>query len=250
VIVLLPSGLAAVMAAVLALAGAAGGWAVTAAAGFCVLALAVGWGDLLGLPHRDGTAVLIGGLGMGTLVATTIAVRPGGTGSSPLALFAVVIAACVLTSFAHELLRGDGRPKVVESVTGTLAGQIVAVLAAGWVLLIHLPHGPGATVVAAAAIALSRFGSALPIQVSEEITPWVGVGGGVAGALVASFFVDGVDPVHAVIVGVTVAGIGVAIDRLFPAHETRLELSALARAAAPVAAAGTVAYAVLRVGLG
>jgi len=74
--VLLPAGLAIVMAVVLAVAGAAGGWAVTAAAGFCVLALALGWGDLLRLPHRPGTAVLVGGLGVGSLVAGTIVVEP------------------------------------------------------------------------------------------------------------------------------------------------------------------------------
>ncbi len=250
VIVLLPAGLAAVMAALLAVAGVAGGWAVTAAAAFCVLALAVGWGDLLRLPHRSGTAVLVGGLGAGSLVAGTLVLEPGSDVDSPLALFAVVVAAAVLTSFGHELFRQDGRPDVLESVTGTLSGQIVAVLASGWVLLINTPDGSGAVVVAAAAIAVARLGSALPIPVSPALAPWIGVGFGTVAAVVASALVGGVDPVPAVAVGVAVSGVGVAIDRLFPLGETRFELSVLARAAAPVAAAGTVAYAVLRIGLG
>jgi iron complex transport system permease protein len=250
VIVLLPAGLATVMAVVLAVAGAAGGWAVTAAAGLCVLALALGWGDLLQLPHPQGTTVLVGGLGAGSLVAGTIVVEPGSTVSGPLALFAVVIAIGVLSSFAHEMLRQDGRPDVVESVTGTLSGQIVAVLASGWVLLISTPHGFAGIVVGAAAVAASRFGAALPIPLPSQALPWIGAGFGLVAALVSSMFVVGVDPLPAVGVGVAVGGVGMAIDRLFPLHETQFGLSVLARAAAPVAAAGTVAYAVLRIGLG
>jgi len=116
--------------------------------------------------------------------------------------------------------------------------------------MISTRHGFAATVVSAAAIAVSRFGSALPLPLPEPVVPWVGVGFGVVGALVASMFVVGVDPLPAIAVGIAVAGVGLAIDRLFPADAPAYGLAVLARAAAPVAAAGTVGYAVLRIGLG
>jgi hypothetical protein len=250
VIVLLPAGLAVLGAVVLAVAGLSGGWIVTAAAGLAVLALAVGWGDLLRLPHRSGTAVFVSVLGAASLVAGTLAVAPGRTLTRPLAVFAAVLAAALLSSFGHELLRRDGRRDVVESVTGTFSGQVVAVLASGWVLVAYTSAGSSAIIVAAAAIAAARVGAAIPFPLPDELSAWVGIGAGLVAALVASMFVSGVRPLTATAVGVAVSAVGVAIDRLFPAHETRLDLSALARAAAPVAAAGTVTYAVLRMGVG
>jgi hypothetical protein len=250
VIVLLPAGLAALGAVVLAVAGMAGGWTVTAAAGLSVLALGVGWGDLLRLPHKSGTAVFVAGLGAGSLVAGTFAVEPGRGLDRPLAVFAAVLAAALLSSFAHELLRQDGRADIVESVTGTFSGQVVAVLASGWVLVAYTSAGSSAIVVAAAAIAAARLGSVLPLPVPDEVKPWLGVVAGMIAAVVASMFVSDVRPLTAAAVGIAVSAVGVAIDRLFPIQETRADLSALARAAAPVAAAGTVAYAVLRIGIG
>jgi hypothetical protein len=250
VTVLLSAGLTAGLAVVLAVAGMAGGWIVTAAAGLGVLALAIGWGDLLRLPHRSGTAVLIGAIGIGSLVAGTYAFAPDSGVDEPLGVFVAVLAAAVLCSFAHELLRQDGRHDLVESVTGTLSGQVVAVLGSGWVLLVHTDAGWLAVLVAAAAIAAARLGAALPIPVPEQFRPWIGVGFGLLGALGASFAGSGVRPVTAVVAGVAVGGVGVAIDRLFPWRESVLDLAMVARAAAPVAAAGTVAYAVLRIGVG
>jgi hypothetical protein len=249
VIALLPAGLAAVSAVVLAVAGFAGGWIVAAAAGLCVLGLAIGWGDLLRLPHRPGTALLVGGLGVAALVIGTLASAADTTLPQPLALFAAVIAIAVLASFAHELLRRDGRVDVVESVTGSLTGEVIAVLASGWVLLAYTRPGSSAIVVAAAAVALARLVSGLPLP--DQLKPWLGVAMGVAAGLTASYFVSGVPPVNAAVVGLTVAGIGIALDQLFGPVPTRTtDLSVLARAAAPVAAAGTVAYAVIRIGIG
>jgi hypothetical protein len=251
VIVLLPAGLAALGAVVLAVAGFAGGWVVTAAAGLCVLALAVGWGDLLRLPHRSGTSVLIGALGIGGLVAGTLAVSSHTGDSGPLSVFAAVIAAAVLASFGHELLRQDGRTDLVESITGTLSGQLVAILAAGWVLVSDSKSGASAIVVAAAAIAIARLGTAVPLPLPPAFTSWVGMALGLIAALVASLFVSDVSPLTAVIVGVAVSGVGIAMDRLVETPLSRqFDISVLARAAAPVAVAGTVAYAVVRIGIG
>lgn len=249
--VVLPALLATVSAVVLAVAAFAGGWIVTAAAGLCVLALAAGWADLLRLPHRSGTTLLVGGLGLGALVAGTLAIAPDRGVPTPLAVFAAVIAIAVLSAFGHELLRRDGRRDVVESMTGTVTGQVMAVLAVGWVLLAHTTPGSSATVVAAAGVVASRLVGALPLPVPGMVRSWLGVGAGLAGALGASFGVPGVPALTAVAVGVAVAGIGLAVDHLFgPVTDRQPGLSLLARAAAPVAGAGTLAYAVVRIGSG
>jgi hypothetical protein len=251
VIALLPPGLAALSAVVLAVASFAGGWIVAAAAALCVLGLAVGWGELLRLPHKPGTALLVGALGVAGLVVGTLASQADTTLPRPLAVFSAVIAIAVLTSFAHELLRQDGRVDVVESVTGSLTGQVVAVLASGWVLLAYTRPGSSAVVVAAAGVVAARLVSGLPLAGLRELMPWVGVGVGVVAAVVASFFVPGIPRVNAVVVGLAVSGVGIAMDQLLGPVPTRsVDLSVLARAAAPVAAAGTVAYAVIRIGIG
>ena len=251
VIALLPAGLAAMSAVVIAVAGLAGGWIVTAAVGLCVLGIAVGWGELLRLPDRTGTAVLIGALGLAGLVIGTLAIRPEAGSSRPLAVFAAVIAAAILTSFAHELLRRDGRVDVVESVTGTLTGQVIAVLASGWVLLGDTRPGSSAIVVAAAAVAASRVVSGLPLASQTPMLSWVGVVVGLIAGVASSYFVTGMPPLNAAVVAVAVSGVGIAIDLLFePMPGRSVDLSVLARAGAPVAAAGTIAYAVVRMGIG
>jgi hypothetical protein len=251
VIALLPHGLAALSAVVLAVAGFAGGWLVAAAAGLCVLGLAVGWGDLLRLPHKPGTAVLVGALGAAALVIGTLASTTQDRLPQPLSVFAAVIAIAVLTAFAHELVRQDGRRNLVESLTGTVTGQVIAVLASGWVLLAYTRPGSSALVVTAAAVAGGRLASGLPLPLPFGAMAWVGVVVGVLAAFGASFFVSGVPPLNAAVVGLTVSGVAVAIDQLFgPAPDQLQDLSMLARAAAPVAAAGTVAFAVIRIGIG
>jgi hypothetical protein len=224
---------------------------VTAAAALCVLGLAIGWGELLRLPHKPGSAILVGGLGVAALVIGTMASAAETDLPPPLAVYAAVIALAVLAAFAHELLRRDGRRDVVESVTGTVTGQVIAVLASGWVLLAYTRPGSSAILVAAAAVAVARLMAGLPLPLPAEVLPWIGVSAGTAAGLVASFFVPGVPPINAIVVGLAVSGVGIAVDQMFgPMLDPRVDLSVFARAAAPVAAAGTVAYAVVRIGLG
>lgn len=246
----LPAGLAIVAAAVLAVAGYAGGPVLAAAAGLSVLALAIGWSDLLELPHRAGTTVLVLVLGVTGLVAGAVAISPQVDVDQPLSVFSAVMAGAVLSTFAHELARRDGRHNLVESVTGTLAGQFVAVLAAGWILVGDTAAGPAAVVVAAAGIAASRLSLVLPLAAS--MLTWVGIGAGLLASVIAAFVVGEVPVGTAASVGIAVAGVGIAVDRLVDADGvmTRLQPATLARAAAPIAAAGTAAYAVFRIGIG
>ena len=245
------------LAALIAVAGYADPWIVVAAGGVCVLALAIGWPQQLMLPHRLGSTFMIVVLGGGALV---VGVRTAPTASDParpLSAFAAVVAIALLLSFLHEQLRRDGRPDVVESVTGTLTGQVIAVLAAGWVLLVQIPEGPQGIVLGAAALVASRVVLALPVPVL--ISMWVAIAvAGVTGLAVA-IGLNTATPVKGLIAGACVAAVGVALDAVIDSGaqpETAMQgdaplaipgrLGVLAHAAAPVAAAGTVAYALLQ----
>jgi hypothetical protein len=252
VIALVPAGLTAVGAVVLAVASFAGGWIVAVAAGLCVLALAVGWPDLLALPDRSGTSLVVGGLGFTALVAVAFAVSPGGPATRPLAVLVAVLAIAVLASFAHELVRQDGRQDVVESLIGTLTGQVVAVLAVGWVLLARTGPGSSAVVIAAAALIAARAAAVLPTPGPTVLGPtWLGPGAALVAGVAAALLVPDVPVVTAAVVAVAVAGVDLALDRLVgPITSARFDLSLLARAALSLAAAGTTAYAVMRMGIG
>lgn len=246
----LPAGLALVAAAALAVAGFAGAAVVAGAAGLCVLALAVGWGDLLRLPHRPGTSALILVIGLIGIIAATAAVVSQFNVQQPLAVFASVMAIAVLSSFAHELARRDDRHDLVESVTGTLAGQFIAVLAAGWVLVGGTDTGSSAVAVAVAGVAAARLALVLPV--TRIVITWIAIAVGPVASVGVAVVLGGVGPITAASVGLAVSGVGVAVDRLVDSESltARLQPATLARAAAPVAAAGTAAYAVLRMGIG
>jgi hypothetical protein len=265
VVVYLSAVLSIAIAALICVAAYAGLWIVVAAGGLCVLVLGIGWPRALALPHPAGSTALITATGGAALVVAATTAPTAISAAQPLSALAAVVAIALLTSFLHELLRRDGRPDVVESITGTLTGQVIAVLAAGWVLLVQVPEGPQSVVVGAAAIAVSRVVRALPLP--EMITIWAAIAaGGVAGA-VAAVALNAQTPVKSLIAGACVSGVGVAVDHLLDARAQLPALpedhdpgeaysdgpgyapgplAMLAVAAAPVAAAGTVAYAVLQ----
>jgi hypothetical protein len=235
------AGLSVVSAALIAIAGYAGTAILAGAVALAVLALAAGWAPLLDLPHPPGSIVLVAGTG---LVAVGIAFAVADQ-AQPLAAYAGVIAGAVLAAFGHELLRRDGRADVVESVTGSLSGQVLAVLAAGWLLLPETRVGQEGVVVAAAAVGAARLATALPWRLL--VTSWVAFGFGVVGATVAAVAVGGIELGTAAAVGVAVAGAVAALDRLLSADlAAQHQQGLLAAAAAPVCAAGTVAYAAVR----
>ena len=82
-----------------------------------------------------------------------------------------MFAAAILLAFVSELLRRDGRTRLVESVSGTVAGTLVAVAVAGWVAIGRTPGGEPLVVVGALALAV---GSAV---VALHLAPWIGCAG-------------------------------------------------------------------------
>lgn len=232
-----------VLAALMALAGYAGSSVLLAAAALVVLVVAIGWPVLLQLPDPRGTSLVIVLTGW---AAVAVSWWSAG-GARPLAIFAIVVALAVLAAFAHELTRRDGRPQLVESVTGTLSGQVTAVLAAGWVLLPGAAPGVAGVVVAAAAVGAARVVTALPLpgQVSGWASLVLGAGAGSAAALVL-----GRDGLQAcVVAAVAAAAVVAGLDRLLATQAVEAKRSSvglLAIAAAPVSSVGMVAYTVIR----
>ena len=209
------------------------------------LLLALGWASLLELPDPRGTTATIGVSGAAaTVVGVVFAQR-----SQPLAAFAVLIAGSVLLAFVHELARRDGRPGLVESVTGTLSGQVIAVLGAGWVLLPSTGLGRGGVYVAAAAVIAGSLGLVVPVD--QNLRGWVGFAAGTAAAGVTTLVSVPASLAEGVVLGVAVSGVVAGMGLLLRAQRAaRTVLGVLAAGAAPVCAIGTVAFAVARLGGG
>jgi hypothetical protein len=230
------------LAALIAVAAYAGSIPLLAVAvGVTVLFLALGWGALLELPAPRGTALIvmvIGGASAGLAVWATGALRP-------LAPFAALLALAVLLSFGHELIRGRGRPHLVESLTGTLSGAAVALLGGGWVLLPGTRLALAGLAAGAAAVAGARLGTLLPVP--PRLDGWVSLATGAAAGAATGAALDPARVLPLVAVVVAVASVVAGLDRLLLGRTGRRSLPAvLSASAAPVLAVGTVAYAVAR----
>jgi hypothetical protein len=232
-----------VLAALLVLAGYAGGSVLAVAAALIVVVMAIGWGPLLQLPDPRGTSLMIALTGW---VAIGLA-EWGVPQARPLAALAVVVAFAVPAAFAHELLRRDGRPELVESVTGTLSGQVAAVLSAGWVLLPGTAPELGGLIVAAVALGAARLVGGLPLP--PPVAGWTSLVVGAAAGAVAAFSLVEETVQACIAAAVAVAGVVAGLDRLLRAQVETAKpgsVGLLATAAAPVSSVGLVAYTVIR----
>lgn len=167
-------------ALLLAVAAAASPQTLAVALALCVVVLAWGWAGMLGLPTPRGTAVvvLVGGL---ALVGAVL--LPGAL----LEWLPAALALAMIASFVHQLLRSDGRPRVVESVSSVVLA--VAVVSGG-VLLVPVSRTVEgiALLLAALAAAVASAGSDLLGAVPALrgwLTPLALLAGGAAACLVA-----------------------------------------------------------------
>lgn len=239
----LPAALATLaLAALIAVAGYTSALVLLAAAvGLSVLLLALGWGGLLDLPAPRGSAVAVVLTGWGAA-----ALGIGATDMTrPLAPFAALLALSVLIAFGHELVRRDGRPDLVESVTGTLSGQALALLGGGWVLLPTTRLALAALVTALAATAATRLAALVPVP--EPFAGWAALVAGLAVGAIAGLLLDPARISSLLLVSAVVAAVVAGLDRLIlPLARDRGASAVLAAGAAPLLAVGTAAYAVAR----
>jgi len=231
-----------VLAALVVVAGDAGQPMLAAAVSLVVIVFALGWPDLLDVRHaRVSTSVVIAVSG---LAATALAAATAASLKSMSAI-AVLLAGCVLLAFAHQLLRRDGRASLVESITVTLSGQVIAVLASGWVLLTQTRVGADGLLVAAVAVGAAALVTGLPIE--GTLRGWAAFVAGASVSTVVSVVLANSDLAATLLVGVGVAGVASGLGILLQAQPRSSHLPGLLGAAAgTVSAVGTVAYAVAR----
>ncbi|WP_182112263.1 MULTISPECIES: hypothetical protein [unclassified Actinotalea] len=236
--------LTAAVAAIVGGAAVVGGPALVAGAGLLALVLAVGWPVLLDLPSRLGSGVVIALGGAGGVVAVTAT-----QGAPVLRALPIVIALAVLLAFANELARQDGRTRLVESVTGTVAGVLVASAAAGWVAAGRTPGGASLVVSGAFALAVGAAVSAVHLggwtAAAVTTTAAVIAGGAVGAVMPGTDIVSG--GVLGLATGILVASLHVLFDR-HPVLSKRW--AALATIVLPVSVSGILVYVVGRVLLG
>jgi hypothetical protein len=232
----------ALLAAVVAAAAYLGPLPLAGAAAALVLLLASGWAPLLRLPAPGGSTLVIALAGLGG-VAVGWATR----GEPVLRNLPLVIALSLVLAFVAEMLRRGGRPRLVESVSGTVAGIVVAVSCAGWVAAGRSEAGAALVVTSAVGLAVASAVSALPLAAG-----WAGslVGVALAGAAGAgaAAVVPAIDPVSGLVAGV-VGGLVVAALRLLFDRQPTLAgwRAGLSAVAAPVAVAGILVFVVGRV---
>lgn len=234
----------AALAAAVAVAGYFGGLALSISAAVLAVVFALGWPALAGLPFVVGSATVVALGGVGAVAVVHL------TDTQPfLRYLPVVFAAAILLAFVSELLRRDGRTRLVESVSGTVAGTLVAVAVAGWVAIGRTPGGEHLVVVGALALAV---GSAV---VALHLARWIGAlvtAGAAAGAgALGGLLLPGLDPLAGALLGLAVGILVATLHALFdqlPSLEKRWP--SLAAVTLPVTVTGILVYVVGRVLVG
>nr|WP_240934243.1 hypothetical protein [Cellulomonas sp. IC4_254] len=240
------------MATLVAVAGVLGGVSLAGRDGVVLAALlvllsgvlALGWPRVAGLPARAGSAVVIGLAGVAAVVVVHVTTTEPLLGDVP-----AVFAGAVLAAFVAELVRRDGRERLVESLAGTVAGALVPVCAAGWLAAERTAAGDAVVVTGAVALAVGSAITALPLR------GWAGagatLGAAVAGGLVAGAALPTVGLLSGALLGAAIGVLVASGDALFdrlPALEHRL--AGWAVAVLPVAVTGILVYVVGRVLVG
>ncbi|MCB7136289.1 hypothetical protein [Cellulosimicrobium marinum] len=232
------------LAAGVAVAAFFGPLPLAAASAALALIVAIGWPRLLDIPVHGGTRIVIGLAGVGA-VAATAATR----GEPALRHLPVVLALAVVLAFVAELLRRDGRPRLTESLIGTVSGIVVATSCAGWIATGRTDAGASLVVTCAVALAVASAVSALPFAgwVNAGLTLGLAVAaGGAVGYVMPDL--DVVSGVWSgVVAGLLVASLHGLFDRL---PELRGRLGAFSATALPVAVGGTLIFVVGRVIVG
>jgi hypothetical protein len=234
----------AALAAAVAVAGYLGGLPLSIAAGVLALVFALGWPTLAGLPFAPGSAAVVGLGGVGAVAVVHL------TTTQPyLRYLPVVFAAAILLAFVNELLRRDGRTRLVESVSGTVAGTLIAVASAGWVAIGRIPGGEPIVVVGALALAVGSVVAAV------HLAPWVGalvtIAASTAAGVLGGLLLPDISPVAGATLGLAVGILVATLHALFdqlPSLQRRWP--SLAAVTLPVTVTGILVYVVGRVLVG
>lgn len=229
--------MAALLAGAAALAADRSPAALAAVLLVAVVAIAVGWPRLIDLPSPRGSSWVAGGTGVLALAAVLLV-----GGLIPLLL---VLAAGIIAAFVHEMVRGSTRPRLVESVSGTVLGAVAVASSSAWVALAvsGVPGLAGAVLAGAAAgLAAAAIVAALPLGQRARAVLAV-VAGGLAGLGVGHLVPD-----LGLVVGALVGGVSgmvtvATVAILGPLPTSERTASSAAIAALPLVVLGVPAYA-------
>jgi hypothetical protein len=234
----------AVVAAAVAVAAFFGLLPLTLASAALAVLVAIGWPSLLNQPAPGGSGLVIGLTGVGAVAAVAAT-----EGEPSLRNLPLVLAMGIVLAFVAEMLRRDGRPRLVESLLGTVSGLVVAVSAAGWIATDRTDAGAALVVTCAATLAVASAVSALPVpgwwNTLLTLAASIAAGGALAWALPEVVTVNGLWT--GAVSGMLVAALHALFDQL-PALERRA--AALAAIVLPVTVGGILVFVVGRVLVG
>ncbi len=222
----------AALTAVLAVA-AVRHWPVFVVVGLAIVVVAAGWPRLIALPVAVGPGIVVALCGLAALAVVALTGTVDGV--------AIVLGLAVAAAFVQEMLRRDGRPRLVESVAGTVTGCVVVASAAMWPALGSTRPAIAVVVTAAAALAAGATCTALPLRapVVASVATAVAAGAG----LLAGVLLPSVGPLvggaTGLVAGVLTSAVHLVLGR-FPASVR--PLPALAAAALPPMLAGAPTF--------
>ncbi|KNX38227.1 hypothetical protein [Luteipulveratus halotolerans] len=230
-----------VVSATLVLGGLASEDVTALALVFGALVLAVGWPRLLALPSARGVQVVL------LLTALALAgVSVLGDDERGLRWLPTVLAAALIGSFLHQLVRPDGRPRLVATLAGTCLA--IGLLGSGAFYLATMDEPMGAELLIACVVSCS-IGVVVDLALvrSSTLSEWtLPVSMALSG--VTAYVLAQVWDVRwsaMVLVAVVSPLVSHAVRRLLSFASTARDAAAqLSLGAASVLAAGIVAYAV------
>jgi hypothetical protein len=206
-----------------------------------------GWAGLLGLPSPRGTAFV---LGVGTVA--TVLTGALTTGDPFLRWMPAALAVSMVAAFLHQLLRRDGRPRLVESVASVITALALVVSGACLVPLPRTVEGAAVMAVAGAALGVSALVDLLARV--PRLRPWLlplALVAGTGAAVAVAALVGGMTLGAAALLGLLGAAVSAALRAVLGALPTMSgSRSQLACACASVLGCGVVVYVVGRLLVG
>lgn len=196
--------------------------------------LATGWPFLIELPNPGTSRRVIVAMSVASsLAAYFLGVRE----------LVFLAGFTVIAGFVAEMARRDGRPRLLEQISGTVSGSMLALMAALWTrtVIVH-PDGVDAARAVLTAVAVAVLLEVFIPHSLRSIRHIVYMLGGFAGGLIFMLFAD-IEWYFAAIAGLAAGTILAMFDsilrRLPPATRRR---PGAALAMVPLCAAAVVAY--------
>ena len=204
-----------------------------------VLAAAIGWPYVLGVPARKSQSTAIALSALAACAAAYVA--PSG---AALTWLPVAVALGLGAVFLIQLLRGTGQSFRLESTLGTSSGVLLTALGAGWIAAENLSVNAGTsgvTLVTGISVLAALLVALLPWP-DRMVAPIGVLFAALAGPLCALVFTD-VEELPAAVIGAVCGAVIMAARRLVISRDTPLSAPALiAVGVAPILGLGSLVY--------